>query len=137
MMNMTRDEFRRAVSMWGIALCVFAAATGWIFIRFGQAWSIADLPISPYVDAIVPAYIIADVAMLPVSSKLVDKFGCKNMLFIAPPVYILGSLLCIIAPSVEALTVYRLIQGAGAGLVLGMAFSSVGKFYDAWLLIHD
>ena len=130
LLHMTRDEFRRAVSMWGIALCVFCASIGWIFIRFGQAWSIADLPISPYVDMIVPAYIVADVAMLPVSAKLVDKFGCKNVLFVGPPIYILGSLLCVIAPSVEALSVYRLIQGAGAGLVLGLAFSCVGKFYD-------
>lgn len=129
--DMTRDEFRRAVSMWGIAVCVFCAAVGWIFIRFGQAWSIADLPISPYVDMIVPAYIIADVAMLPVSAKLVDKYGCRNVLFVGPPIYILGSLLCIIAPSVEALSFFRLIQGAGAGLVLGLAFSVVGKFYDA------
>ena len=129
--DMTKDEFKRAVSMWGIALCVFAAAVGWIFIRFGQAWSIADLPRSPYVDMIVPAYIIADVAMLPVSAKLVDKFGCKNVLFAGPPIYILGSLLCVVAPSVEALSFYRLIQGAGAGLVLGLAFSCVGKYYDA------
>ena len=128
--EMTRDEFRRAVSMWGIAVCVFCAAVGWIFIRFGQAWSIADLPISPYVDMIVPAYIIADVAMLPVAAKLVDRFGCRNVLFVGPPIYILGSLLCIIAPSVEALSFYRLIQGAGAGLVLGLAFSCVGKFYE-------
>ena len=129
--DMTRDEFRRAVSMWGIAVCVFCAAVGWIFIRFGQAWSIADLPISSNVDMIVPAYIIADVAMLPVSAKLVDRFGCRNVLFVGPPIYILGSLLCIIAPSVEALSFYRLIQGAGAGLVLGLAFSAVGKFYVA------
>lgn len=128
--SMTRDEFRRAVSMWGIAVCVFCAAVGWIFIRFGQAWSIADLPISPYVDMIVPAYIIADVAMLPVSAKLVDRFGCKNVLFVGPPIYILGSLLCIIAPTVEVLSFYRLIQGAGAGLVLGLAFSCVAKFYE-------
>ena len=128
--QMTRDEFRRAVAMWGIALCVFAAASGWVAIRFGQAWSIADLPISSYVDAIVPAYIIMEVAMIPVASKLTDKFGCKQLLFAASPIFILGSLLCIIAPSVESLTFYRMIQGAGAGLILGMAFSSVGKFYE-------
>lgn len=130
LLQMTREEFRRAVAMWGIALCVFAAASGWVAIRFGQAWSIADLPISAYVDAIVPAYIIMEVAMIPVASKLTDRFGCKQMLFVASPIFILGSLLCVISPTVESLAFYRLIQGAGAGLILGMAFSSVGKFYE-------
>ena len=55
---MTKDEFKRATAMWGIALCVFAAAVGWVFMRFGQAWSVGDLPPSEHVMQIVPAYVV-------------------------------------------------------------------------------
>ena len=130
MMGMSKDEFRRAVGMWGLAMCLLASAAGWVFIRFGQAWSIADLPISDYVDQIVPAYVFAEVAMIPVGGKIVDKYGCKSVLTFAPSLFIIASMLCMITPTVEMLVIFRILQGAGAGLILALAFTSVGKYYD-------
>lgn len=130
MSRMTREEFRRGVSMWGIAMCLLAAAAGWVFMRFGQAWSIADLPLSDYVTQIVPAYVVAEVAMVPVGGKLVDKYGCRTVLEFSSLLYIVGSLLCIVSLSVEMLIAFRLLQGIGAGLILALAFSAVAKFYD-------
>ena len=127
---MSKDELRRAAGMWGLALCLVAAAAGWMFMRFGQAWSIADLPISRYVDFIVPAYIVAETAMIPIGGKLIDSYGCRKLLSIAPMIYIISSMLCIITPSVEVLVIFRFFQGIGAGLILAIAFTSVGKYYD-------
>ena len=131
MMNMTDEEFRRAVSMWGIALCLVAAAAGWVFMRFGQAWSIGDLPPSDYVSQIVPAYVVTEVAMIPIGGKLVDALGVRKVFAVAPFVFILSSMFCMIVPSVELLIVSRFFQGAGAGLILAVAFTAVGKYYDA------
>lgn len=128
-LDMTPEEFRRAASMWGVALCVLAAAAGWIFMRFGSAWSIADLPPSDYILQIVPAYVITEVAMIPVGGKLTDRLGCKKMLAIGPAIYIISSMLCMISTTVEMLVVLRFIQGLGGGLVLGFAFTCVGKLY--------
>ena len=128
-LDMTKDQFRRAAALWGIALCVVAASSGWVFMRFGQAWSIADLPLSPYVDQIVPAYVVTEVAFLPIGAKLVDRFGCKPVLALGAMLYIIASLICVLSMTVEMLVIFRLFQGTGAGLILGMAFSSVGKFY--------
>ena len=128
--DMTKDELRRAVSMWGIAMCVFAAAVGWVFMRFGMAWSIGDLPPSDFVNQIVPAYVVTEVALIPVGAKLIDRFGCKPVMALGAAIYIISSMLCMLATSVEMLVVFRLLQGTGAGLILGMAFSSVAKFYS-------
>ena len=129
MMGMSKEEFNRAAAMWGIALCVFAAASGWVFMRFGQAWSIADLPQSDFVNQIVPAYVVTEIAFIPVGAKLVDKYGCKPMLMIGAAAYLLASMMCLISVSVEMLVVFRFLQGIGGGLILGMAFTSVGKIY--------
>ena len=129
-MKMAPAEFHRAVAMWGIAMCLLASAMGWVFMRFGQAWSVADLPVSDYVSQIVPAYVVSEVAMIPVGGKLVDRYGCRSILSTAPFVFVISSMLCIISPTVELLVLFRLIEGAGAGLMLAMAFSCVGKFYD-------
>ena len=130
MMGMSREEFRRAISMWGLAMCLLVSAAGWVFMRFGQAWSVADLPVSNLVEQIVPAYVITEVAMIPVGGKLIDRYGCRSVLAIAPSIYIIASMVCMISPSVELLVVFRLFQGAGAGLILALAFTSVAKFYD-------
>ena len=130
MKGMSPEEVRRAVAMWGLAMCLLAASAGWVFMRFGQAWSIADLPVSDYVAQIVPAYVITEVAMIPVGGKLVDKYGCRAVLGFAPFLYIFGSLLCVVSISVEMLVAFRLLQGAGAGLILALAFTAVGKYYE-------
>ncbi len=130
MKGMSPEEVRRAVAMWGLAMCLLAASAGWVFMRFGQAWSIADLPVSDYVSQIVPAYVITEVAMIPVGGKLVDKYGCRAVLGFAPFLYIFGSLLCVVSISVEMLVAFRLLQGAGAGLILALAFTAVGKYYE-------
>ncbi|MBO4503060.1 MAG: MFS transporter [Candidatus Methanomethylophilus sp.] len=130
MTHMTPDEFRRAAAMWGIAVCLLASAMGWVFMRFGQAWSVADLPVSDYVSQIVPAYVVSEVAMIPVGGKLIDRYGCRAILSVAPFIFVVSSMLCIISPTVELLVLFRLVEGAGAGLILALAFSCVGKFYD-------
>ena len=130
MMGMSDYELKRAVAMWGIALCLFAAAAGWMFMRFGMAWSIADLPPSTNMDFIVPAYIISEVAMISLGGKLVDSYGTKKVLVFAPTIFILGSMLCMLSVSVEALIIFRFIQGIGGGLILAVAFAAVGKYYS-------
>ena len=130
MIGMSKEQFRRAAAMWGLALCLVSAAAGWMFMRFGQAWSIADLPISEYVDYIVPAYIVAETMMIPVGGKLIDSYGCRSILATAPLLYIVSSMLCILSPSVEVLVLFRFFQGIGAGLILALAFTSVGKYYE-------
>ena len=127
---MTKDEFFRAVAMWGIAMCVLASAAGWVFMRFGQAWSIADLPESGFVEQIVPAYVVMEVAMIPVGGKLIDRYGCRPLLAVAPFLYIVGSMLCMVSPLVGLLVMFRLLQGTGAGLMLAIAFTLPAKFYE-------
>ena len=128
-LGMNKEQFRRAAGMWGIALCVFASAVGWMFMRFGMAWSIGDLPESDQILHIVPAYIVSEVAMIPIGGKLVDRIGARRVIAFAPFIYIIGSMVCIISTSVEMMIAFRFVQGIGGGLMLGVAFSAVGKYY--------
>ncbi|MBR2254260.1 MAG: MFS transporter [Candidatus Methanomethylophilaceae archaeon] len=128
-MKMT-PELERAIGMWGIALCVLAAAAGWMFMRFGQAWSVADLPESGNVVYIVPAYIISEIAMIPLGAKLADMWGCKRAVLPGLFLFVVGAMLCVVSVSVEMLITFRLVMGLGGGLLLGLAFTSVGRYYE-------
>ena len=128
-MNLTEAEKKRAIAMWGLALCLTAAAAGWMFMRFGMAWSVADLPESPIINYIVPAYVVAEVAVIPLGGKLVDIYGTRRILAIAPIIYIASAMIAVLSVNVEMLIAFRFIQGIGAGLVLSLAYTAIGKYY--------
>ncbi|MBR4503587.1 MAG: MFS transporter [Candidatus Methanomethylophilaceae archaeon] len=128
-MSMSGSERNRAFAMWGLALCLTAAAAGWMFMRFGMVWSVVDLPKSPNIDYIVPAYVVSEVAMIPLGGKLADLFGARRVLSVAPLIFIAASMVCALSVSVEMLVAFRFVQGIGAGLILALAYTAVGKFY--------
>ena len=129
MMKMTPEARNRAIGMWGLAICMLCIAAGWMFMRFGVSWSVADLPESDNVVRIIPAYIIAEVMLIPLGAKLADLWGVKRVLLIGPIVFIMGSILSIISVNVEMLIVFRFIQGLGGGIILGLGFTAVGRYY--------
>ena len=128
-MKVSNPDKQLLIGMWGLVLCLATAAAGWMFMRFGMAWSVADLPESANMDYIVPAYVIAEVAMIPVGGKLVDVYGTRRVLAIAPVIFIAASMVAMLSVSVEMLVFCRLIQGIGGGLVLALAYTAVGKYY--------
>jgi DHA1 family bicyclomycin/chloramphenicol resistance-like MFS transporter len=66
-----------------------------------------------------------------VAGPLSDAYGRRRPLLIGMAAYCVASLLCVVAPTVEALIALRLIQGAAgaAGIVIGRAV--VRDLYDA------
>lgn len=72
---------------------------------------------------IVTAYMLTLGIIMPVSGYLGDRFGYKRMYSSALLLFVLGSLLCGMAWSVNSLIVFRVIQALGGGIMmpLGMA----------------
>ncbi|WP_426445434.1 DHA2 family efflux MFS transporter permease subunit [Paenibacillus sp. S-38] len=68
-------------------------------------------------------YLIAVALTLPVAGWLGDRFGVKRVLLSAITLFTAASVCCGLAVSLEQLTLFRIIQGAGGGLVapVGMA----------------
>jgi EmrB/QacA subfamily drug resistance transporter len=83
-----------------------------------------DFHIAPTaVDGIVIAYLVSLAVFIPASGWLGDKFGGKRVLLTAIIVFTLGSVLCGLAQNITELVVFRVIQGAGGGMMapVGMA----------------
>ncbi|KAI1867488.1 hypothetical protein JX265_007290 [Neoarthrinium moseri] len=60
------------------------------------------------------AFILANTAMTPVWGSVSDIYGRKPIMLIAMAVFLGGSLLCALAPTMESLIAGRAIQGIGA-----------------------
>jgi EmrB/QacA subfamily drug resistance transporter len=83
-----------------------------------------DFHIAPTaVDGIVIAYLVSLAVFIPASGWLGDRFGGKRVLLVAIVVFTLGSVLCGLAQNMTELVVFRVLQGAGGGMMapVGMA----------------
>ena len=83
-----------------------------------------DFAVSPTsVDSISIAYLVSLAIFIPASGWLGDRFGGKRVLLTAIVVFTIASALCGIATSLGELVAFRILQGAGGGMLapVGMA----------------
>ena len=69
------------------------------------------------------AYLVSLAVFIPASGWLGDRFGGKRVLLIAIAVFTVASVLCGLAQNITELIVFRILQGAGGGMMapVGMA----------------
>jgi EmrB/QacA subfamily drug resistance transporter len=70
---------------------------------------------------VVTAYLISTTVVTPLFGKLSDIYGRRRMMLSSIGVFILGSVACALAPSMELLIVGRALQGVGGGGILPLA----------------
>jgi len=76
---------------------------------------------------IVVSYLIAATIAAPVYGRLGDSFGRRRLMFTALAVFIVASLLCAASPSIEWLTLARVLQGFGGGGLMTLSQALVGE----------
>ena len=74
-------------------------------------------------DAISIAFLVSLAVFIPASGWLGDRFGGKRVLLTAIVVFTAASALCGLASSLGELVAFRILQGAGGGMLapVGMA----------------
>jgi EmrB/QacA subfamily drug resistance transporter len=72
---------------------------------------------------VTSAYMVAEMAGMPIFGKLSDMYGRKKFFVFGIIVFMLGSALCGTAHSITELALYRAIQGIGGGALVPIAFT--------------
>ena len=73
----------------------------------------------------VSAYTVVMASLLLFSGSMADRLGRKRTFVIGLSVFSLASLLCSLAPTVELLVVFRVLQGIGASMLNPVAMSII------------
>ncbi len=76
---------------------------------------------------IVVGYLIAATIAAPIYGRLGDAFGRRKLMFIAIIVFMVASLACAAAPTIELLTLGRVLQGLGGGGLMTLSQALVGE----------
>jgi EmrB/QacA subfamily drug resistance transporter len=73
----------------------------------------------------VSAYTVVMASLLLFSGSMADRLGRKRTLVIGLSLFSVASLLCSLAPTVELLVVFRILQGVGASMLNPVAMSII------------
>jgi EmrB/QacA subfamily drug resistance transporter len=75
---------------------------------------------------VTTAYLITSTIVTPIYGKLGDIYGRKRLFTTAITIFLIGSVLCAFATSMETLAVYRAVQGLGAGGLFSLSLAIIG-----------
>lgn len=75
------------------------------------------------------SYIVASTTVVPLAGAVADIYGWKWLYTGGLIVFLIGSVLAGFADSMNALIAYRAVQGLGAGVMMAMAFVTIGDLF--------
>lgn len=76
------------------------------------------------------AYLLTQAVLVPVYAKLADMLGRKPVLLFGIGAFVVGSVLCALAPGMVPLIAFRAVQGIGAGAILPGVMTIIGDLYS-------
>jgi len=68
-------------------------------------------------------YTLALASVIPLTGWAADRFGTKRLYMLALVLFTAGSVLCAAANSIETLTVFRVLQGLGGGMLMPLGMT--------------
>ncbi|MBE3570431.1 MAG: MFS transporter, partial [Bacillales bacterium] len=107
----------------GLLLGIFVAAIDNTIVATAMATIVADLGGLDKFVWVTSAYMVAEMAGMPIFGKLSDMYGRKRFFIFGLIVFLVGSMLCGIAQNIVQLSLFRAIQGIGGGALVPIAFT--------------
>jgi EmrB/QacA subfamily drug resistance transporter len=112
-----------------VMLAMFMAAIEATIVSTAMPAIAADLGNFSLYSWVFSSYLLMNAVTVLIYGKLSDLFGRKPVLMVGIIIFLIGSILCGFATSMEMLIVFRFVQGFGAGAVMPIASTIVGDLY--------
>src|SRR5258708_19597855 len=116
MSNLSPSDVRAVVI--GALLALFLSALDQTIVATALPPTPADPAGSTLISWVVTAYLLTSTCVTPIVGKLSDLYGRRLILNVSLILFMLGSALCALAPSMPLLILFRALQGLGGGGLL-------------------
>ncbi|WP_370621913.1 MFS transporter [Bacillus sp. JCM 19034] len=123
------NETKRPLVLVAVMLAMFMAAVEATIVATAMPRIVSDLGGFALFSWVFSAYLLMQVVTIPLYGKLADLYGRKLIFSIGIILFLIGSILCGFAWTMEILILSRFIQGIGAGAVQPIATTIVGDMY--------
>lgn len=89
----------------------------------------ADLDGFDRVTWVSSAYIVASTSVVLITGAVSDVYGRKWLFVGGISIFLIGSVLAAISQSMNALIIFRGIQGLGGGMIMALSFVTIGDLF--------
>ena len=124
------DKTKRPLVLASVMLAMFVSAVEATIVSTAMPSIASELGGFSKYSWVFSAYLLMSTVTVLLYGKLSDIFGRKRIFAAGMLLFLLGSLLCGFANSIEELIFYRFVQGMGAGAVMPIATTIVGDIYS-------
>ena len=105
--------------LWIVATGFFMQALDTTIVNTALPEMARQLNVSPLeMQPVVVAYTLTMALLTPASGWLADRFGTRSVYFTAILIFVLGSLSCASAHSLDQLVIARVMQGIGGSMLI-------------------
>ncbi|WML42135.1 MDR family MFS transporter [Neobacillus sp. OS1-2] len=120
---MTAKESKLGLVVAGLLLGILMASMDNTIVVTAMGTIVGDLGGLESFVWVVSAYMVAEMAGMPIFGKLSDMYGRKRFFIFGLILFMAGSALCGTAETITQLSIYRAIQGVGGGALVPIAFT--------------
>lgn len=115
-----------ALVIGSVALLLLLAALDQTIVSTALPTIVADLGALEKLSWVVTSYILASTVSAPLYGKLGDLYGRRLMVYFSVGLFLIGSIACASAYTMDALIWARALQGLGGGGLFVLALAVVG-----------
>ncbi|MBS0611120.1 MAG: multidrug transporter subunit MdtD [Comamonadaceae bacterium] len=127
----------RPALLWLVALGFFMQTLDATIVNTALPAMARDLNESPLqMHSVIVAYSLAMAVLIPASGWLADRFGTRRVFMSAIALFVTGSVLCALAPTLAMLVGARVVQGLGGALLLPVGRLAVLRAFPREEFIH-
>ncbi|MDQ1911008.1 MDR family MFS transporter [Paenibacillus sp. GD4] len=120
---MAGKESKLGLVVAGLLLGIFIAAIDNTIVATAMGTIVGELGGLEQFVWVTSAYLVAEMAGMPIFGKLSDMYGRKRFFVFGLATFMVGSMLCGTADSIVQLSIYRAIQGIGGGALMPISFA--------------
>jgi EmrB/QacA subfamily drug resistance transporter len=103
---------------WLVAVALFMENLDATIVNVAVPTMSASLHVAPLsLKGVLTSYTLSLAVFIPISGWMADRFGTRQVFKLAIGLFMLGSLLCGIAPNVPILVASRILQGMGGAMM--------------------
>ncbi len=119
----------KTIIMAGTLLGLFTSAMDQTVVGTSMPRIVGDLGGFGLFSWVGTGFMLASTTTVPIVGKLTDIFGRKPFYMAGIFILILGSALAGSSQNIEQLIAFRVVQGLGAGMIMGIAFAIIGDVF--------
>lgn len=122
-------ERNRKIVVFALLIATFLAAIEGTIVSTATAAIASDLQGVSLVNWIFAVYLLLMAVTTPIFGRISDLYGRRLIFTLGSIIFLLGSMLCGFAQSMQQLIWFRAIQGLGAGAVMPITTTIAGDLY--------